>query len=65
MNNIENYEFISEYKNKNLSTVISVVPNYPKTEISDEVLFNFSDGSQLSINSDYADVETPFHGFGR
>lgn len=61
MSNIETYEFISEYKNKILSTVISVIPNYPSTEISNEVLLNFSDGSQLLINSDYADVETPFN----
>ena len=41
----DNYEFISEYKNKILSTVISVLPNnYPKTEISNEVLLNFSGG---------------------
>ena len=61
MNRIKNYEFISQFKNKTLNTVISVVPNYPKTEISNEVLLNFSDGSQLLISSDYADVETPFH----
>ena len=52
----ENYEFISEYKNKTLNTVISVLPNYPKTEISNEVLLNFMVGAQLLISSDYADV---------
>lgn len=45
MISFDNYEFISEYKNKTLSTVISVLPNnYPKTEISNEVLLNFSGG---------------------
>ena len=44
MISFENYEFISEYKNKTLSTVISVLPKYPKTEISNEVLLNFSGG---------------------
>lgn len=58
MSNTENYEFVSEFKNKILNTVISVVPDYPKTEISNEVLLNFSDGSQLLISSDYADMET-------
>ena len=53
----DNYEFISEYKNKTLSTVISVLPNnYPKTEISNEVLLNFMVGAQLLISSDYADA---------
>ena len=56
MNSIENYEFVSELKNKILNTVISVVPNYPKTEISNEVLFNFMVGAQLLISSDYADA---------
>ena len=56
MISFENYEFISEYKNKTLNTVISVLPNYPKTEISNEVLLNFMVGAQLLISSDYADV---------
>ena len=56
MISFENYEFISEYKNKTLNTVISVLPNYSKTEISNEVLLNFMVGAQLLISSDYADV---------
>lgn len=63
MNNIEGYRFLSEYINKTLRTVVSVIPSYPKTEISDEVVLNFADGTQLLIKSDYADVETPFHDF--
>ena len=60
MISFENYEFISEYKNKTLNTVISVLPNYPKTKISNEVLLNFMVGAQLLISSDYKDVKTPF-----
>ena len=56
MISFENYEFISEYKNKTLNTVISVLPNYLKTEISNEVFLNFMVGAQLLISSDYADV---------
>ena len=56
MISFENYEFISEYKNKTLNTVISVLPNYPKIEISNEVLLNFMVGAQLLISSDYADA---------
>ena len=56
MISFENYEFISEYKNKTLNTVISVLPNYSKTEISNEVFLNFMVGAQLLISSDYADV---------
>ncbi len=63
MKNEDEYGFIAQFKNKTLSAVVSVMPSYPKTEISDVVVLYFADGTHLLIKSDYADVETPFHDF--
>lgn len=43
-----------------LDSVVSVIPNYPETEISSEVLLRLEGGQQLLVSSDYGDAETPF-----
>lgn len=60
MKKYKEYSFLSEARGKTLSTVTTVLPNYPETEISDEVLFSFTDGRRILISSDYANIETPF-----